>query len=68
MRLTRRERDVAQFVARGLANPEIADRLGLTKGTVKVYLSRMYEKLGFRGGGDNRVRLALYYLQTAVYE
>jgi DNA-binding NarL/FixJ family response regulator len=36
--LTQREREVAQFIALGLKDDEIAARLGITPGTVKNYI------------------------------
>jgi two-component system nitrate/nitrite response regulator NarL len=46
--LTRREYDVLRLVATGLTNPEIADRLVLTRNTVKGYLQAAMQKLGAR--------------------
>ena len=43
--LTPREREVVRLVARGLRNKEIARELGITEGTVKMYLHTVYEKL-----------------------
>jgi two-component system nitrate/nitrite response regulator NarP len=34
------------FVRKGLRNREIAEQLGVTEGTVKVYLYATFEKLG----------------------
>lgn len=47
--LSGRERAVASLVKRGLRNKEIADELGLTEGTVKVHLHKVFDKLGIRG-------------------
>jgi DNA-binding NarL/FixJ family response regulator len=44
-RLTRRESDILQLVARGAANKEIADLLQLGDKTVRNYVSRLYRKL-----------------------
>jgi two-component system nitrate/nitrite response regulator NarP len=44
--LSPREKAIAALVARGLRNREIGAQLGMTEGTVKVYLHRVYEKLG----------------------
>jgi two-component system, NarL family, nitrate/nitrite response regulator NarL len=52
--LSPRERDVATRVARGARNKEIAWELGLAEGTVKLYISRAFRKLGVR----NRVGLS----------
>ncbi|WP_447765550.1 response regulator transcription factor [Sphingopyxis panaciterrae] len=46
--LSGRERAVASLARRGLRNKEIADELGLTEGTVKVHLHKVFEKLGIR--------------------
>ena len=53
--LTVRERAIAQLVGQGLRNREIGQELGLTEGTVKVALHRIYEKLGI----ETRVELAM---------
>ncbi|HEX4275812.1 MAG TPA: LuxR C-terminal-related transcriptional regulator [Bryobacteraceae bacterium] len=53
--MTRREGQIATLVSEGLANKEIAFRLSLSEGTVKVYLSKMYQKLGCK----SRLELAL---------
>jgi DNA-binding NarL/FixJ family response regulator len=44
--LTGRERDVLACLGRGLTNRQIAADLGLTEGTVKVYVSGVLDKLG----------------------
>jgi DNA-binding CsgD family transcriptional regulator len=44
--LTTREREVATLAARGLANAEIAERLGLSARTVGNHLQNAYTKLG----------------------
>ncbi|WP_436786985.1 response regulator [Yinghuangia sp. YIM S10712] len=46
--LTEREREVLCQIAAGLANEEIALRLGMSPYTVKTHLSRMLAKLGLR--------------------
>jgi two-component system nitrate/nitrite response regulator NarP len=53
--ITARERAIVGLVAQGVRNREIGDELGITEGTVKVYLHRIYEKLGV----TNRTELAL---------
>jgi two-component system, NarL family, nitrate/nitrite response regulator NarL len=53
--LTPRERELAGLIAKGLRNREIAERMAVTEGTVKVYLNTIYTKLGI----NNRTALAL---------
>lgn len=45
-RLTERERDVLLLVAEGKSNKEVGRKLNLTEGTVKGYVSAIFEKLG----------------------
>jgi FixJ family two-component response regulator len=47
-RLSPREREVMERVARGLANKVIASDLGITEKTVKVHRHRVMEKTGTR--------------------
>ncbi|MUG68046.1 helix-turn-helix transcriptional regulator [Paenibacillus campinasensis] len=46
--LTPQETEVVKLLHLGYTNQDIADELGLTLGTVKVYLNRIYSKLGVR--------------------
>ena len=43
--LTPTERRVVALATEGLSNPEIAERMFIARGTVKVHLSHIYEKL-----------------------
>ncbi|MCH8896037.1 MAG: hypothetical protein IH927_07230, partial [Proteobacteria bacterium] len=45
-KLTGRERDVLNGIARGQSNREIAVSLGIGLGTVKAHVKRMFLKLG----------------------
>jgi DNA-binding CsgD family transcriptional regulator len=47
-RLTSTEQRVAELVAQGLANKQIASRLVVSVGTVEAHLTRIYAKLGVR--------------------
>lgn len=53
--LAPRERQLVGLVREGLRNREIAERLGVTEGTVKVYLHGVFEKTGV----VNRTELAI---------
>jgi two-component system nitrate/nitrite response regulator NarP len=53
--LTPRERELVELVRQGLRNRDIASQLGVTEGTVKVYLHAIFDKLGV----DNRTELAM---------
>jgi DNA-binding NarL/FixJ family response regulator len=43
--LTARGRQVATLVRRGLSNREIAEKLGVTEGTIKLHVHAIHEKL-----------------------
>lgn len=55
--LSDREKDILLLVAEGLNNKEIAEKLFLSEGTVRNYISIMLEKLSLR----DRTQLAIYY-------
>jgi len=59
--LTVRETAVAKLIAKGLRNRQIGEELGMTEGTIKVYLHNIYRKLGLA----NRTELALVIKATA---
>jgi two-component system nitrate/nitrite response regulator NarL len=44
--LTKPEEEVARLVSAGLSNRQVADKLGLSRRTVKNYLFRVFEELG----------------------
>jgi len=44
--LTPRERELVELVRQGLRNRDIAMQLGVTEGTVKVYLHSIFDKVG----------------------
>jgi DNA-binding NarL/FixJ family response regulator len=54
--LTPRELEIVRLVAAHLDNQEIAERLSITVGTVKIHLHHIYDKLQLRG----RHELQLY--------
>jgi DNA-binding NarL/FixJ family response regulator len=60
--LTRRESQLLSLVSRGFKNKEIAGALFIAEPTVKVYVSRLFRKVGAK----DRLELALYGLRNAI--
>jgi two-component system nitrate/nitrite response regulator NarP len=56
VQLAPRERQLIRFVRQGLRNREIAAELGVTEGTVKVYLHGVFEKVGVSSRTELAVR------------
>ena len=54
--MTSRELDVCRLLAEGYTNAEISEKLFLTEGTVKNYISKIYDKAAIR----DRATLAVY--------
>ena len=57
--LSARESEIVRYVAVGMRNAEVADKLAITEGTVKVHLNNIFKKLGIR----DRVELTLYAIR-----
>jgi DNA-binding NarL/FixJ family response regulator len=53
--MTDREREIAALLAEGLTNRQIADKLYISEGTVKNYISSIYDKTGIH----DRVKLVV---------
>jgi DNA-binding CsgD family transcriptional regulator len=62
--LTRREREVAAVVARGLSNQEIADELVVSSKTVEAHVTRILSKLGF----SSRAQIAAWAVDKGLAE
>jgi DNA-binding NarL/FixJ family response regulator len=58
-RLSPRQTELIQLLAQGLKNKEIAEKLGIAEGTVKSYLTVIFEKVGVK----DRFELALYWMK-----
>jgi DNA-binding CsgD family transcriptional regulator len=58
--LTQREGQLVSLLSQGLKNKEIATTLMISEGTVKVYLSRLFQKVGVK----DRFELALFGLKN----
>jgi len=60
--LTRRESEVLALVADGLANREIAERLGTASGTIKIHVQNILDKLG----ASDRTQAVMIAIQRGV--
>ncbi|MBI5087250.1 MAG: response regulator transcription factor [Acidobacteria bacterium] len=60
VRLTPREGELVALLSQGLKNKEIATCLSISEGTVKVYLSKLFQKVGAK----DRFELALFGLKN----
>jgi DNA-binding NarL/FixJ family response regulator len=61
-RLTPRERQIVEALARGSTNAEIATELHLSTATIKAHISRLLDKLGL----NNRTQVALLAQQAGL--
>jgi DNA-binding NarL/FixJ family response regulator len=61
-RLTEREKEVLQLVAKGLSNKAVAQALSLSEGTIKVYLSNILGKLSV----SSRTEAAVWASQSGL--
>ena len=56
------EIQIMSFVGQGYTNKEIAEKLSLTEGTVRNYVSSVLQKTGFR----DRVQVAIYAVKAGL--
>lgn len=62
--LSEREVEILRLIAQGYTNAEIADKLYLTRGTVRNYVSSILEKLGV----EDRTKAAILAIQCGLGE
>ncbi|MBF0993547.1 MAG: response regulator transcription factor, partial [Granulicatella sp.] len=60
--LNERENELLYLIAEGYNNKEIAEKMYLSEGTIRNYLSLLLEKLNVR----DRTQLAIYYYKDLV--
>jgi DNA-binding NarL/FixJ family response regulator len=60
IKLSKRQSELVGLLVQGLKNKEIGASLGISEGTVKAYLTTLYEKVGAR----DRFELALFGLKN----
>lgn len=58
-KLTPRNLQLIELVTEGLRNVDIAERMGISTNSVKLYLQRVFDKTGF----SNRTELAVWYMK-----
>lgn len=60
--LTPREREVLKLIAKGCTNAEIAERLYISRHTVKNHVSNIYRKIGV----DDRTQVAILAIRKGL--
>ncbi|BBY59012.1 response regulator transcription factor [Mycolicibacterium sarraceniae] len=63
--LTPREEEVLGFMAQGLTNPQIAQRLVVSEAAIRKHVGGIFAKLPLSGDGDRRVLAVLAYLNES---
>ena len=61
-KLTNQERNVLVYVAQGLSNKEIGEKLYLSENTIKIHIRNILEKLHL----SNRIQAAVYAIQCGL--
>ena len=62
--LAPRERELIKLVRNGLRNREIARNLGVTEGTIKVYLHTVFQKLGVSSRTELAIRASEFLTKS----
>ena len=62
--LAPRERELIKLVRNGLRNREIAQQLGVTEGTIKVYLHAVFQKLGVSSRTELAIRASEFLTKS----
>jgi two-component system nitrate/nitrite response regulator NarL len=62
--LAPRERELIKLVRNGLRNREIAQKLGVTEGTIKVYLHTVFQKLGVSSRTELAIRASEFLTKS----
>ena len=60
IKITKRMKQLLQFLADGLSNAEIAEKMIISEHTVKVHMWRMYMRIGV----NNRGSAAAWWIKT----
>lgn len=62
-KLTQREKEILKQIAAGGSNKVIANKLGITEGTVKVHVKNLLKKLGLK----TRVEAAVWAVEKKIH-
>lgn len=62
VRLTKREKQVLEYICKGFSNAEIADKLGLSQRTIDGHRSRLFDKTGAK----NSPNLVLFAVKNGL--
>ena len=57
MELTKHEKDILKLIGEGDSNKKIAQKLNMNENTLKLHVSKLYEKYGVSGKKNARIRL-----------
>ena len=67
-KLTPQERRIVSLLCeQGLPQDETAERLGITQGTLSIYLTRLYKKLGISVAGEGSHPKLMFWFWSRRY-